>query len=330
MKIGNIEIDKPLVLAPMESVTDQAFRIICKRFGADIVFTEFVSSEGLIRDCRKAMRKMEFDQEERPIGIQIYGSNETSMEKSAQIAESMQPDFIDINCGCWVKNVVNTGAGSALLKDLKKLEKILVSVIKSTRLPITIKTRLGWDKNSINIVEVAKIAEQCGVSAITIHCRTRDQQMKGEPDYSWLALVKSSVFIPVIANGSFDTPEKIKHAFEKFGVDGVMIGRGAIGKPWIFLQTKDYLNGKIYKQNMELQNRFRAIREHLELSVKIKGEPKGVIEFRKYISGYLSGLYDASRIRAELMNYKELHPILKRLDEYEEFLLERAEVGKII
>lgn len=320
MKIINTEIKTPLFLAPMDGITDKAFRIICKRLGADVVFTEFVSSEGLIRNCKKAKEKIEFSKEEKPIGVQIYGSNEISMCESAKIIESFNPDFIDINLGCWVRNVVNTGAGAALLRDLSKIEKILSAVINSVKLPVSIKTRLGWDKNNIKIIEVAKLAEQLGVKWITIHCRTRDQQLKGEPDYSWIQKVKSNVAIPVIVNGSFDNINKIKFAFDILGADGVMIGRAAIGNPWIFHQFKTLDKNNNSLIVISLSERFKIIKEHLFLSVKYKGESRGVVEFRKYFSGYFHGLYGASKIRNNLMKFLDLESILKILTNYEEHL----------
>ncbi|MEK6755955.1 MAG: tRNA-dihydrouridine synthase family protein, partial [Bacteroidota bacterium] len=231
MRIGKIDIDKPIVLAPMEDVTDVAFRVICRRLGADIVYTEFVNSEGLIRDSVKAKNKMMFLEEERPFGIQLYGGEETPMESAARIAESYGPDLIDINCGCWVRDVALRGAGAGLLRDLPRMEKIVSRVINTVKLPVTVKTRLGWDAESIRIVDVARMLEQTGVSALTVHCRTRAQGHKGEPDFSRIPEVKSAVSIPIFVNGGMMTPEKIKQIFDETGCDGVMIGRGAIDNP---------------------------------------------------------------------------------------------------
>ena len=305
----------------MEDVTDQAFRIVCKRLGADIVYTEFVNSEGLVRNSGKTKKKMDFRDEERPFGIQIYGREESSMEGAARIAESLQPDIIDINCGCWVRNVVGCGAGSGLLRDIPKMERIISAVVKTVNIPVTVKTRIGWDAESINIIDVAKMVEQTGVTAMTIHCRTRSQAHKGDPDFSWILKAKSAVSIPVIANGSLETPEKIRNVFKETGCDGVMIGRGAIENPWIFIQAKHFLATGDILPEPTLEERFRVLMEHLQLSVECKGERKGVIEFRKHYTGYLKGLYGASKVRQEMMMYVDLEPIMVRLLKYRNQLL---------
>ncbi|MCX6121404.1 MAG: tRNA dihydrouridine synthase DusB [Ignavibacteriales bacterium] len=326
MRIGTIDIEKPLLLAPMEDVTDQAFRIVCKRLGADIVFTEFVNSEGLVRNSLKTKKKMDFREEERPFGIQIYGGEEPSMEGAASIAESLHPNIIDINCGCWVRNVVGCGAGSGLLRDIPKMERIISAVIKTVKLPVTVKTRLGWDAESIKIVEIARMVEQTGAAALTIHCRTRSQAHKGDADFSWIPKVKSAVSIPIIANGSLDTPQKIVQAFQETGCDGVMIGRGAIENPWIYQQTKHFLTTNTLLPAPTVEERFRVLIEHLKLSTECKGERKGVIEFRKHYSGYLKGLYGASKVRQEMMQYFDLEPAVQRLFQYKEYLLAYAAV----
>jgi len=326
MRIGTIDIEKPLLLAPMEDVTDQAFRIVCKRLRADIVFTEFVNSEGIVRNSLKTKKKMDFREEERPFGIQIYGGEESSMEGAARIAESLNPDIIDINCGCWVRNVIGCGAGSGLLRDIPKMERIISAVVKTVKLPVTVKTRLGWDAESIKIVEIAKMVEQTGAAALTVHCRTRSQAHKGEPDFSWIPKIKSAVSIPIIANGSLETSQKIAHAFQETGCDGVMIGRGAIENPWIFQQAKHFLSTNVILPNPTIEERFRVLIEHLILSTECKEERKGVIEFRKHYSGYLKGLYGASKVRMEMMQYIDLEPALQRLYQYREDLLAYAAV----
>jgi tRNA-dihydrouridine synthase B len=326
MTLNDVIAKKPILLAPMEDVTDLPFRVICKRLGADIVYTEFVNSEGLIRDSRKAKEKMQFLEEERPFGIQIYGGEESSMEGAARIAESCNPDLIDINCGCWVKDVALRGAGAGLLRDLPKMERVVTSVIRTVNLPVTVKTRLGWDAASIRIVDVAKMLEQCGVKALTIHCRTRDQGHKGNPDFTWILKVKSAVSIPIFANGSIDTAQRIKEVFEETGCDGVMIGRGAIDNPWIFSQTKWFLSTGVLPADPDLDERFDILTEHVRLSVEFKGERKGVIEFRKHYAGYLKGLPFASKVRQEMMPYSELNPVIDRLEEYRRSLLERLPV----
>lgn len=318
MKIGNNEIEKPLLLAPMEDVTDQPFRLICKRLGADILYTEFVNSDGLIRNSEKTYKKMLFSEEERPFGIQIYGGDENSMEGAAKMADALNPDLIDINAGCWVKNVAGRGAGAGLLKDLCKMERIVSSVIKETKLPVTVKTRLGWDEHSIKIVEVAKMLEGIGVQGLTVHCRTRSQGHRGEPDYTWISKVKNAVKIPIIVNGSLDSPEKIKTVFEETGCDGVMIGRGAIDNPWIFADTKHYFSTGEVTPERNLQERIDVCIELLQRSVDYKGERRGVIEMRKFYSGYLRGVKNASKLRQHLMQFLEMHPIITLLSEIKE------------
>jgi len=329
MHIGTINIEKPLLLAPMEDVTDQAFRIICKRLGADLVFTEFVNSEGLVRNSLKTKKKMDFREEERPFGIQIYGGEESSMEGAARIAESLHPDIIDINCGCWVRNVVGCGAGSGLLRDIPKMERIISAVVKTVKTPVTVKTRLGWDAESIKIIDIARMIEQTGAAALTVHCRTRSQAHKGEPDFSWIPKMKSVVSIPIIANGSLETPQKIMQAFQETGCDGIMIGRGAIENPWIFQQAKYFLSTKALLPDPAIEERFRVLIDHLILSTECKGERKGVIEFRKHYSGYLKGLYGASKVRQEMMQYLDLASAVDRLHQYKEYLLAYANVQTI-
>ncbi len=316
MKIGTIDIEKPILLAPMEDVTDLSFRIICKRLGADIVYTEFVNAEGLVRDSKKTKAKMYFLDEERPIGIQIYGSSDRSMGEAARYAESLSPDIIDINCGCWVKNVAGHGAGAGLLKDLSKMEQVVSAVVKSVRLPVTVKTRLGWDSDSIKIVEVAKMIEQTGAVALTIHCRTRAQGHKGDPDYSWIPKVKSAVSIPIIVNGGAHTPQDVKKIFDETGCDGVMIARGAIDNPWIFRQTKHFLKTGTLLSPPTLEERMAALFEHLDYAIGHKGERTAVIEFRKHYSAYLRGFPNAAKTRLALMAFVEKAPIVEVLNDF--------------
>lgn len=311
-KLNEVELEKPLLLAPMESVTDASFRIICKKLGADFVFTEFVNSEGLRRGNEKTRKKLKLFDEERPAGIQIYGSNIQAMVEAAKIAEEENPDVIDINAGCWVKNVTGHGGGAALLKDLIYLEKIVSEVVKAVNTPVTIKTRLGWDADSIKIVEVAKIVENCGVKMITIHCRTRSQAHKGEPDWSWINKVKETVSIPVILNGGVMTPEDAVRAFEQTGCDGIMIARGAINNPFIFKQTKQ-LFSRGYYDEISLEEKINTLIDQLKLAVDIKGERAGVIEFRKHYSGYLKGFYNSARLRTELMQYYTFDEVVNHI-----------------
>lgn len=317
MKIGQIDIEKPFALAPMEDVTDISFRIICKRLGADLLYTEFTSSEALIRDAVKALRKIQVAEEERPVAIQLFGGVETSMEGAAAVAERMNPDFIDINCGCWVKDVAMRGAGSGLLRDLPRFEAIVRSTVKGTKLPVTVKTRLGWDKSSINILEVARMVEDAGAKALTVHCRTRDMAHDGEADWSWLEKIKKVISIPLIGNGDIRLPEDAKRMLET-GCDGVMIGRAAIANPWIFRESRYYLETGKFLPLPSPAERIRVCIDHLNLSVQYKGEKYGVLEFRKYYSGYLKGLPFIAKLRAELMTYPTVAPILDRLAAYEE------------
>jgi tRNA-dihydrouridine synthase B len=316
MKIGKVEIDKGILLAPMEDVTDLPFRVICKRLGADIVYTEFVNSEGLVRGSKKTKQKMTFWEEERPFGIQIYGGEINSMSGAAQLAESFNPDLIDINCGCWVKDVAMRGAGAGLLRDLPKMEKIASTVVNAVKVPVTLKTRLGWDKNSIRIVDVAKMCEYVGIKALTVHCRTRDQGHKGEVDYSWIPQIKAAVSIPVIVNGDIVTPQNVKGVFDATGADAVMIGRGAVLNPWIFQQTKHYMASGELLPEPTVEERVNLLREHLKLSVEFKGERAGVIELRKHYSGFLRGLPHVSKMRMELMQFTEAEPILEHLTRF--------------
>jgi tRNA-dihydrouridine synthase B len=314
MKIGKINIDKPLLLAPMEDVTDPSFRLVCKKLGADIVYTEFVNSEGLIRNSEKTRKKLKLLDEERPAGIQIYGANIDSMVEAAKIAEEENPEIIDINCGCWVKNVVGHGAGAGLLKDIPYMGKMISAVVKAVTIPVTVKTRLGWDFESIKILEVAKMIEAVGAQAVTIHCRTKSQGHKGVPDWSWIPRVKEVVQIPVMLNGGVLRPEDAKRAFEETHCDAVMIARGAIGNPWIFLQTKQLLWFGHYDSKDSLDERMNVMLDHLKHSCELKGERRGVIEFRKYYSGYLKGFYNSAKLRSELMVFFTIDEIVNHLE----------------
>lgn len=306
----------------MEDVTDRPFRLMCKRFGADIMYTEFVNSDGLVRKNKKTFQKMLFTDEERPFGIQLYGGDENSMEGAATMADSLNPDIIDINCGCWVKQVAGRGAGAGLLKDLPRMERIVINVIKSTKIPVTVKTRLGWDESSIKIVDVAKMLEGIGVQAITIHCRTRSQGHSGIPDYTWIPKVKEAVRIPIIINGSLTDPKQIKEVFDETGCDGVMIGRAAIDNPWIFSEVKQYLATGEVPQERSLAERLDVCLELLKSSAEFKGEKRGVIEMRKFYIGYLKGIANASKLRNHLMQFYEVAPI-------EDILLAVKEKGYI-
>ncbi len=315
MKIGPLVIDHPLCLAPMEDVTDLSFRRISRELGADIVYTEFTSSEALIRDIPKALRKIKICDEERPVGIQIYGGVEASMEGAARVAESFQPDFIDINCGCWVKNHVQRCECAGLLRDLKQFEKIVISTIRGTKLPVTVKTRLGWDENTIVISDVAKMLEACGVAALTVHCRTRVQGYKGLADWRWLEKIKKAISIPLIGNGDVLTAFDVRAMFAT-GCDAVMIGRGAIMNPFLFREAKYYFQtGKILP-SASLDERVKLCLRHLHLSIQYKGLNRGLIEFRKYYVGYFHGQPNIAKLRADLMQMTELEVITSRLYQY--------------
>ena len=316
MKIGRIDIDRAILLAPMEDVSDLPFRVICKRMGADVVYTEFVNSDGLVRGSGKTQKKMLFREEERPLGIQIYGGDASAMEGAARMAESFGPDLIDINCGCWVKDVAMRGAGAGLLRDLPRMERIAATVVKAVSTPVTLKTRLGWDPTSIRIVDVARMCEDVGVKALTVHCRTRDQGHKGSVDYSWIPKIKEAVSIPIIVNGDVVTPQDVKQVFETTGADGVMIGRGAVVNPWIFRQAKHYLATGELLPEPTVEERVNLLREHLRLAVEFKGERVGVIELRKHYSGFLRGMPHVSKIRMELMQFTEAAPILEHLTHF--------------
>ncbi|MCH7958906.1 MAG: tRNA dihydrouridine synthase DusB [Candidatus Hydrogenedentes bacterium] len=314
-KIGDIELDQPLALAPMEDVSDISFRKICKERGADLVYTEFTNCEAIIRNVPRALSKIEVTETERPVGIQLYGSNGDSLERAAEIAENLGPDFIDINCGCWVKKVANRGDGAGLLRDLKKFETVVRSVIRGTSLPVTVKTRLGWDADDIVILDVARMLEQNGVQALTVHCRTRKQGYTGAADWSWLPRIKEAANIPLIANGDIVTPDDVKSVFER-GADGAMIGRGAIQNPWIFEQTKHFLATGEHLPDRSAGERIELCIRHLQEHVVSKGERRGVTSFRKFYTHYLRGLHGAAKFRVSLMQYIEVAPIESALREY--------------
>jgi nifR3 family TIM-barrel protein len=320
MKIayGDHHIENGLYLAPMEDISDYPFRMICKELGADVVYSEFISSEALIRDAEKAFRKMVIKPEEHPIGLQIYGNRIESMVKAAQIAEEKNPDFIDINFGCPVKKVALKGAGSGLLKDVSKMIAMCEAVTKAVTLPVTAKTRLGWDADSIQIVDIVKQMESVGIEAVAIHARTRSQGYKGESDWEWIARVKDAVQIPVIGNGDVTDHHRVQEMFKRTGCDAVMIGRAAIQNPWIFMQSKAFMQHGEEPEFPSLEERIRILKKHYQYNTKYKGEQRGVLEMRKFLSGYLRGRPYIAKFRMELMKYKTLEPIFKRLDQLSE------------
>ena len=319
MKIGNHTLHQPLVLAPMEDITDLAFRLVCKRTGVDITVTEFTAAEALIRHIPKAFKKIEIQDEERPAGIQLFGSRPEAMKEAAAIAEQFAPDFIDINCGCWVKNHVARLEGAGLLKDLKLFEAVVRATVSGTKLPVTVKTRLGWDENSIDIINIAKMIEDCGAKMLTLHCRTRSQAHRGFADWAWLEKVKKAISIPLVGNGDIITPQDAKTMFET-GCDGVMNGRGAVSNPWIFRQTKHFLKTGELQDLPSVNQKISLCIEHLKLSCQVKACKKPVVAFRKHYAGYLGGLQNISHLRADLMKIEDLDAAVSRLTEFGDLL----------
>jgi tRNA-dihydrouridine synthase B len=307
----------------MEAVTNIAYRNICKKMGADIVYTEFVNSEGLIRGYGK--KKMIFHESERPIGIQIYGNDTDNMVSSAILAEELQPDFIDINSGCWVKKVAHRGAGAGLLKDPVFMQSLIKKVIQAVKLPITVKTRIGWDNDSINILEIAKRLEEVGVAALTVHCRTRSQGHSGQADWNWINKIKQKTTIPIILNGSILTAFDALKAFTETKADGIMIARGAIGNPWIFREIKEILtHGKIITLPT-LSDRIQICLEHLRNLIGYQEEKIAILSFRKYYSGYLKGFPQIVKLREKIMrqqNYQMIENLLYNyLEQYSSSLV---------
>lgn len=304
MKIADIELrERPLFLAPMEDVTDASFRYVCKMFGADMMYTEFVSSDGLVRDARKSLEKLVTYDYEHPIGIQIYGHIPEAMVEAAKMAEAACPDLIDINFGCPVNKIARRGAGSGMMKEPDKLVAITEAVVKSVSLPVTVKTRLGWDEDSKIIVELAERLQDAGISALTIHGRTRAQMYKGEADWTLIGKVKENprMHIPIIGNGDITTPQKAKEAFDRYGVDGIMIGRATYGHPWIFKEIRHYLDTGEILPPMSVSERVELAKRHLAKSLEIKGERVGVLEMRRHLSCYFKGLANFKETRLKLV-----------------------------
>ena len=320
-KIGNIILpDFPLLLAPMEDVSDPPFRRLCKLHGADLMYSEFISSEGLIRDAIKSRMKLDIFDYERPVGIQIFGGDEEAMAMSAKIVDAVQPDLIDINFGCPVKKVVCKGAGAGVLKDVDLMVRLTKAVIKGTNLPVTVKTRLGWDENSINIDEVAERLQDIGVQALTVHARTRAQMYKGSADWTHIARVKSNprITMPIFGNGDIDSPEKALEYKNKFGLDGIMIGRAAIGYPWIFNEIKHYFKTGQHLAQPNMADRIEAARNHLTWSMDWKGERVGIVEMRRHYTNYFKGVSNFKEHRLKLVTLETAESLFKALDEIEE------------
>lgn len=322
IKIGNIELPEfPLLLAPMEDVSDPPFRRLCKMHGADMMYSEFISSEGLIRDAMKSMKKLDIFDYERPVGIQIFGGDEEAMALSAKIVEAVNPDIVDINFGCPVKKVVCKGAGAGVLKDIDLMIRLTKAVVNSTHLPVTVKTRLGWDTDSINIMEVAERLQEVGVKALTIHARTRAQMYKGEADWNYIHAVKNNpnIEIPIFGNGDIDSAQKAWEYKNKFDCDGIMIGRGAIGYPWIFNEVKHFFKTGEILPEPTITQRLEAVRQHAEWSKDWKGERLGLIEMRQHYGNYFRGIphfKDFRRKFLEVFTLEEMDVVIAEADQF--------------
>lgn len=319
MIIGKTDLGEyPVILAPLEDITDSAFRTICRMHGADMVYTEFVSSEALVRSAVKSSNKMLFDETERPIGIQIFGNSVEAMRNAALLAEEQNPDLIDINFGCPVRKVAMKGAGAGLLNDIPLMVAITREVVSAVKLPVTVKTRLGWDEESKVIVDVAEQLQDAGIQAITIHGRTRAQMYSGEADWTLIGEVKNNprMKIPVIGNGDITNAHKAVDVFSKYGVDAIMIGRAAIGNPWIFNDIKTFIHDRQFIQPPDLQERIAVSLAHLKLAIQKKGEHKGIIEMRKHYAGYFKGLPGFKKVRMEILtrqSFVEIEELLLKL-----------------
>lgn len=326
LQIGKVSVTNGVLLAPMEDITDLPFRVICKRLGADIVYTEFISSDGLIRDAKRSMQKLALADEEHPVSIQIFGGDIETMRHAARKAEESGPDFIDINCGCWVKNVVVRNAGAALLKDPPQMAKMTKALVDEVKLPVTVKTRLGWSKDEIVILDVAKRLEDAGASALTVHCRTRDMGHGGDADWTWIPKIREVISIPVILNGDVETPEDVVKAFEMTGCNAVMIGRAAIGNPFIFRRAKYRIAHGADEAEPTAEERIHICLSHLKECVRDKGnERRAVIEFRKFYAGYLRGMWNATSVKQQLQQTDSLSAAEDLLEKYRELSTNRAE-----
>jgi nifR3 family TIM-barrel protein len=319
-KIGNIDLGEfPLLLAPMEDVSDPPFRLVCKQYGADMMYTEFISSEGLIRDAAKSKKKLDIFEYERPIGIQLFGSDIDSMREAAEIAAAAEPDLIDINYGCPVKNVACKGAGAALLQNVPKMVSMTKEIVNCTTLPVTVKTRLGWDDTTKNIMEVAERLQDIGIKALTIHGRTRAQLYKGPADWQLIGEVKNNprIQIPIFGNGDVDSPEKAIAMQEQFGVDGVMIGRASIGYPWIFNEIKHFMRTGEKLSPPTIADRVKVCRTHLDASIEWKGDVLGIIEMRRHYTNYFKGIPHFKEYRMQLVtlnSYIEVQAVLNEIE----------------
>ncbi len=333
VKIGNISLGEfPLLLAPMEDVSDPPFRLVCKENGADLMYTEFISSEGLIRHAAKSVQKLDIFEYERPIGIQLFGSDVETMGECARIATNASPDLIDINYGCPVKNVACRGAGAALLQDVPKMTEMTAAVVKATHLPVTVKTRLGWNEETKNVEEVAERLQDVGIQALTVHGRTRAQMYKGDADWTLIARIKENprIKIPIFGNGDIDSPEKALEYKNRFGVDGIMIGRAAIGYPWIFNEIKHYFETGQQLPAPSIDQRVEAARKHLTFSIKWKGDRLGILEMRRHYSNYFKGLPNFKEYRMRMVQSLDINEIMDILNEipvvYDGYVLEKQAI----
>lgn len=327
VKIGNIELpDFPLFLAPMEDVSDPPFRKLCKMHGADLMYSEFISSEGLIRDAIKSRKKLDIFDYERPVGIQIFGGDEEAMAMSARIVETVEPDLVDINFGCPVKKVVCKGAGAGVLKDIDLMVRLTKAVVSSTHLPVTVKTRLGWDNDSINIDEVAERLQDVGIKALTIHARTRAQMYKGEADWEHISRIKNNpnIEIPIFGNGDVDSPEKALEYKNKYNCDGIMIGRGAIGYPWIFNEIKHFFETGGILPEPTIAERLEAVKNHALWSVEWKGERPGIVEMRQHYSNYFRGIPHFKEFKTKFLQALTLEQIDEIIEETKHFYQENV------
>ena len=332
VKIGNIEIGEfPLLLAPMEDVSDPPFRAVCKENGADLMYTEFISADGLIRDAEKSVQKLDIYDYERPIGIQIFGDKIEAMREAAAIAEEAGADIVDINYGCPVKKVVCKGAGAAILLDIPKMQQMTEEIVKACKVPVTVKTRLGWDEKNIKIIEVAQRLQDVGIKALSIHARTRYQLYKGKADWSYIAAVKNhpGIHIPIFGNGDVDCPEIALEYRNKYGADGIMIGRGAIGYPWIFNEIKHYFKTGEKLPAPDVAERVRVCKKHLLKSVEWKGPKKGIFEMRMHYSSYFKGFNNFKPYRTRLVEGGSYEQVCEVLDEIAENIHEIVAAPRI-
>lgn len=328
-KIGDIDVgDFPLLLAPMEDVSDPPFRAVCKQNGADIMYTEFISSEGLIRDAAKSIQKLDIFEYERPIGIQIFGGEIDAMRESTEIATAARPDIIDINYGCPVKKVTCKGGGAAILQDIPKMVAMTAEIVKATHLPVTVKTRLGWDENSKYVVEVTERLQDVGIKAISVHGRTRVQMYKGDADWTLIGKIKDNprIKIPVFGNGDVDSPEKAAEMRDRFGVDGIMIGRASIGNPWVFNEIKHFLKTGEHLATPTLDQRIDTCLEHLKFSLEWKGERLGVVEMRRHYASYFKGFDSFKQFRMKLVMEDSPAILLAILDDVRNFYKEAEQL----